>query len=70
MRQVQNMSMVKDGIDSVDGNGSADANGTVNYLVSESIRSHTLTRTRETAVPVTRMIKVEDNDTTSDHFDW
>ena len=40
--------------DSVDGNGSADANGTVNYLVPQPIRSHTLTDSGNPAVPVIR----------------
>ena len=49
--------------DSVDGNGSADANGTVNYLVP-GIYQITYTYTDSSgnpAVPVTRTIKVEDN---------
>ena len=48
--------------DSVDGNGSADANGTVNYLVP-GIYQITYTYTDSSGnpvVPVTRTIKVED----------
>ena len=49
--------------DSVDGNGSVDANGTVNYLVP-GIYQITYTYTDSSgnpAVPVIRLIKVEDN---------
>ena len=48
--------------DSVDGNGSADANGTVNYLVPGIYQTtYTYTDTVNPAVPVIRTIKVEDN---------
>ena len=50
------------GSDSVDGNGSADANGTVNYLVPGTYQiTYTYTDSSgNPAVPVTRTIQIKD----------